>query len=102
MHHPDAWFYRETQQLEQAWEGYKEALAIRIKHLGQQHASVADHLQSLAAVCLEMKRKEDAALYCQRALILKKKLFGEDHPQLKGLQRMQIASYANFHLTPSD
>ena len=68
----------ENNQLEDAIFFLEKALKIRIRHLGEEHESVADTQQWMGNVMRELGDSNEALDYFKNALHIKKRRLGDD------------------------
>ena len=61
---------------------YREALAIRVRHLGEDHPLTAQSLQNLAQLLQNLGRYAEAEPLHRRALAVKRKTLGDAHPSV--------------------
>ena len=76
----------------QAESLYREALAIQIRRLGEDHPSTAQTEQNLAQVLEEFGRLDEAEALYRRALAAKRKTLGDVHPSVT----VNLNNFANF------
>ncbi|MGE5343300.1 MAG: tetratricopeptide repeat protein [Candidatus Omnitrophota bacterium] len=58
----------------------KQALEIRLKLFGEQHADTAMSLNNIGGVLDDLGQYDEALKYYQRALKIRREIFGEQHP----------------------
>ncbi|HLJ95179.1 MAG TPA: CHAT domain-containing tetratricopeptide repeat protein [Gemmataceae bacterium] len=71
---------KERRQYTEGIAQLQRALAIRRRHLGEQHADVATALSDLAAMLSNAGKYADADPLNRQALAIRRKVLGEDHP----------------------
>jgi tetratricopeptide (TPR) repeat protein len=73
--------YKEARHYPQAEAAYRQALALREKHLGANHLDVASSLNDLATVYYNQGRYSEAESLLKRSLSIYEQQLGADHPQ---------------------
>jgi kinesin light chain len=75
-------FNRNQGRFKDAANLLNEALSIREKTLGRDHAAVAATLNNLAVLHAKRNKFKEAEPLCQRALEIREKVLGNDHPDV--------------------
>jgi tetratricopeptide (TPR) repeat protein len=66
---------------------YNKALKVDIAVYGENHPSVATNWNNLGLAYYEMKQYKPAEEYLKKALQIREKFLGNDHPYTKGTRR---------------
>jgi tetratricopeptide (TPR) repeat protein len=72
--------YQERRQYSQAETAYRQALALREKHLGADHPDTAQSLNNLAELYREQGCYSEAEPLYKRSLLIRESQLGIDHP----------------------
>ena len=80
---------------------YKKALAIYIKTVGEEHPSVANTYWNMALLSERLNKPEEARPLYERALGIKRVVFGPDHKECKKVEKALAALNARVTSTAS-